>query len=143
MTSWLRALCPALLLAAVLDADPARAGGDENPSCRGIEDLRALVDCYEARYVTVDEELNRIYVALMHHLEDTGHPERKMLLREAQRAWIPLRDTDCEFAASRTNGDVAYPLVMAMCLGDTTATRTDQLLRYLTCSERDFDCLSW
>ena len=133
--SWLAAVW-------VLAAGHAWAG-EGGGTCEDIEDLDPLIACHEARYAEVDEALNRTYVALMERLEAIGHGERKPLLRESQRGWITFRDAECEFAASRTNGDVGYPLVLAKCLADMTATRTAQLRRYLACRDRDIDCLSW
>lgn len=135
------------MLACLSDAGPlstsvARAG-EGGADCAGIEALDDLIGCHETRYVEADEALNRAYVTLMERLDAIGHTERKPLLRESQRGWITFRDAECEFAASRTNGDIGYPLVLASCLADMTETRTAQLQRYLECRDRDIDCLSW
>jgi uncharacterized protein YecT (DUF1311 family) len=129
-------------VAALLASGHAHAGGG-GVACDSIAALDDLIACHETRYAEADEALNRTYVALMERLDAIGHGERKPLLRESQRGWITFRDAECEFAASRTNGDVGYPLVLAKCLADMTHTRTAQLQRYLVCRDRDIDCLRW
>jgi uncharacterized protein YecT (DUF1311 family) len=48
-------------------------------------------------------------------------------LREAQRAWIKLRDTDCVLAGFPFRGGTLEPLVVTSCHTELTEKRTEDL----------------
>jgi uncharacterized protein YecT (DUF1311 family) len=48
-------------------------------------------------------------------------------LREAQRAWIKLRDADCALAGFPFRGGTMEPLLVTSCLTELTETRTEDL----------------
>ena len=51
-----------------------------------------MLDCIGAELERQDKKLNRYYKKAMAGLDEN----RKKKLREAQRAWIKMRDADCE-----------------------------------------------
>jgi len=48
-------------------------------------------------------------------------------LREAQRAWIKLRDADCALAGFPFRGGTMEPVLVTSCLADLTEKRTEDL----------------
>lgn len=86
-----------------------------------------MIRCTVEEYDAWDARLNTAYSALMQRLE----PPRTTGLRDAQRAWIALRDADCEFAASAFEGGSMQSLVGAGCHLDYAAKRTIRLLDWL------------
>ena len=74
-------------------------------------------DTRDAEYAYHDKELNNAYKLIINQLR----PEGKVQLREAQRAWIKMRDSDCKWSFSD----------MRDCLSDRTINRTSELKRTL------------
>jgi uncharacterized protein YecT (DUF1311 family) len=67
-----------------------------------------------------DERLNTTYQTVMKGLDDAGREK----LRQAQRAWIVVRDSTCE--ANLTGGTIDR-LNVPTCRLDATIARTKQL----------------
>ena len=86
-----------------------------------------MIRCTVGEYEAWDDRLNTAYGAYMQRLE----APRDAGLREAQRAWMALRDADCDFAASAYEGGSMQPLVSAGCHRDYAARRTLLLLSWL------------
>ena len=86
-----------------------------------------MIRCTVGEYEAWDDRLNTAYGAYMQRLE----APRDAGLREAQRAWMALRDADCDFAASAYEGGSMQPLVSAGCRMDYAARRTLRLLSWL------------
>ncbi|WP_339748238.1 lysozyme inhibitor LprI family protein [uncultured Maricaulis sp.] len=86
-----------------------------------------MIRCTGEEYAAWDSRLNTAYTRYMQQL---GAP-RDEGLREAQRAWMALRDADCEFEASAFAGGSMQPLVTAACMRDYAARRTIRLLGWL------------
>lgn len=76
----------------------AEVGGDTRPD----------------EYAYVDKELNSTYTQLLNMLS----PEKQLLLRKSQKAWLIFRDLDCKWAFT------AEPLD---CLIDRTTLRVNEL----------------
>lgn len=109
-----------LLLAvpAVLHAQP--------PSC--MDEARTQMDmnaCAADDLGLADSVLNVVYAQVVAEVDSAQLP----LLREAQRAWIRLRDADCALDAAELEGGSIRPMIEMMCLADETRRRTDYLRR--------------
>lgn len=94
--------------------------------------------CIDQRHKAADTELNAVYQQITQRLK--SNPDAKKLLVSAQRAWLGFRDAECTFAASRTLGGSAYPMVVADCVTTQNIARTQALKVYLACDEGDLGC---
>lgn len=74
-----------------------------------------------------DSVLNVVYRRVSAQMDTT--PLR--LLREAQRAWIRLRDADCGVEAAEFGGGSIHPMIEMRCLARETRRRTAHLRRLL------------
>ena len=66
-------------------------------------------------------------------------PQRE-LLKKAQQAWIALRDADCAFIGSGTQGGSIQPMIVNQCLADKTNEREAYLATLMQCEEGDLSC---
>jgi uncharacterized protein YecT (DUF1311 family) len=77
--------------------------------------------------------LNRIYKAVMADMKamDQSLPPdlqgAAQTLRDAQRAWITFRDTNCRLAGYPMRGGSAEPLLIYGCLRQMTQDRSAEL----------------
>lgn len=62
-----------------------------------------MVECIGQEVQRQDARLNKAYKVLMVDLS----PDRKKQLREAQRAWLQFRDTNCGFYYDPDGGSIA------------------------------------
>jgi uncharacterized protein YecT (DUF1311 family) len=85
-----------------------------------------IMDCMDAEIKRQDQRLNQVYKALGADLSAA----RKDQLREAQRAWIKFRDTNCEFYLDPDGGTMAG-LLAADCMLRLTADRAEELASFL------------
>ena len=102
------------------------------------QDQATMTACAQQAYQASDAELNRLFHEIRQRLG--GDAETRRLLREAERAWVAFRDTECIFAASPVAGGSAYPMVYDMCLDGLTKKRVEELREYLACEEGDMSC---
>ncbi|MBT5415159.1 MAG: DUF1311 domain-containing protein [Rhodospirillaceae bacterium] len=90
-----------------------------------------MMECTDADYKTADAALNDTYREVMAKLNelDKTRPGWGLAdaLRESQRAWLPLRDRQCDWEAAFVKGGTMEPLIRLSCLSEMTAKRTDQL----------------
>lgn len=77
-----------------------------------------------------DSVLNAVYARVVAQVDSA------QLLREAQRAWIRVRDADCALDAAAYAGGSIRPMMEMMCLADETRRRT-AFLRRLVAAEDD------
>ena len=82
-------------------------------------DMRA---CIGAELARQDARLNNAYLQLQRKLE----PAAWAKLKAAQRAWIPFRNANCEFAGAQQEGTLG-PVVIGDCHLQMTARRADEL----------------
>jgi uncharacterized protein YecT (DUF1311 family) len=94
-------------------------------SCDEATTTHEMTVCEKAALDTVDEELNRVYGALQVDLDKTS----KLLLRDAQRAWIAYRDAECARIADFARGGTIAPLLALGCKTKMTADRVSELAR--------------
>ena len=83
-----------------------------------------------------DQALNDQYSATM----DALSPPSRVLLRDAQRAWIGFRDQQCRYEASAVGEGSAYPMIVYMCRERLTIERTEELRGLGHCEEGDLSC---
>ncbi|MCX8999733.1 lysozyme inhibitor LprI family protein [Rhizobiaceae bacterium BDR2-2] len=102
------------------------------------EDQTTMNNCALQAYQASDAELNRLFHEIRKRLGDD--PDKRQLLRGAERTWVAFRDAECDFTASAVTGGSAYPMVYDMCLNDLTQQRIRQFQQYLACEEGDMSC---
>ncbi|MBY6352475.1 MULTISPECIES: lysozyme inhibitor LprI family protein [Enterobacter cloacae complex] len=88
------------------------------------------------QYQAADKKLNQTYQAV---IKRAAAPQRD-LLKKAQQAWIALRDADCTFIGSGTEGGSIQPMIVNQCLAEKTAEREAFLASLMQCEEGDLSC---
>ena len=116
----------ALLLSASVLAD----------ECTNASTQTEMNTCTAQQYQAADETLNQTYQAAIKRAEA---PQRE-LLKKAQQAWIALRDADCAFIGSGTEGGSVQPMIVNQCLADKTNEREAWLATLMQCEEGDLSC---
>jgi uncharacterized protein YecT (DUF1311 family) len=97
-----------------------------------------LDKCANASFQRADHALNNAYREVVRRLG--GDEYKKRLLAVAETAWIAVRDAECKFAVSSTEGGSIYPMEYSLCLEGETQKRTKDLQAYLHCEEGDLSC---
>ena len=129
-----RTLAVVLLAGALVSFGSARADGKAD--CDNAMTQHDMNACAAELYAASDERLNRVYRVLIAKLD----ADEVAKLRQAQRAWITYRDTQCRYATRTNEGGSIYPLVWAGCLTEQTEARTKQLEAHLACVENRSGC---
>ncbi len=93
-------------------------------------------ECYNSQYQKDDQMLNETYKKVL----SLATPEQQDLLRQAQLAWIKVRDADCKFVSSGSEGGTVAPMIHSICLSDRTKERTAFLESLTQCEEGDMSC---
>lgn len=118
------ALLLVLALAAAQEEDCAE------PMSQSAMNRCAAIDFQEA-----DAELNRVWPEVLAEMrrrdryipDGDERPSSVQSLREAQRAWIVLRDAHCAVQGYEARGGTMEPLLYNGCRAATTRARTEQL----------------
>lgn len=119
-----------LIAILMLCASPLAA---ENLNCADPITQSDMNRCAHQSYLAADEDLNLAYqmaVAFAKQLDEylpEGATPAVILLRDAQRAWIPFRDKACELESTIVRGGSMQPLIHASCLERETRARTEAL----------------
>ncbi|MNB92386.1 hypothetical protein D3C75_394890 [compost metagenome] len=92
--------------------------------------------CSARQYQAADKKLNQTYQAASKRA-DTAQRD---LLKRAQQAWITLRDADCAFVGSSTEGGSIQPMIVNLCLAEKTSEREAFLASLMQCEEGDLSC---
>ncbi|QBC03247.1 lysozyme inhibitor LprI family protein [Enterobacter cloacae] len=95
-----------------------------------------LNTCSAQQYQAADNKLNQTYQAA---IKRAAAPQRE-LLKKAQQAWITLRDADCAFMGSGTEGGSVQPMIINQCLAEKTVEREAFLASLMQCEEGDLSC---
>lgn len=95
-----------------------------------------LNTCSAQQYQAADKKLNQTYQAA---IKRAAAPQRD-LLKKAQQAWIALRDADCNFIGSGTEGGSVQPMIISQCLTEKTVEREAFLASLMQCEEGDLSC---
>lgn len=127
----IRILRLAALLLACTPA-PLTAQGD-HPSCDDARTQTDMTQCAAMAYARADSALNQTYQQVLQGIE----PARKETLRAAQRAWIRMRDADCELENAEFEGGSIHPMLFALCQAHATRLRTGQLRQLLASDAED------
>ena len=106
---------------------------DECANASTQTDLNA---CTAQQYQTADKKLNQTYQAAM---KRAAAPQKE-LLKKAQQAWIALRDADCAFAGSGSEGGSVQPMIINQCMSEKTTEREAFLASLMQCEEGDLSC---
>lgn len=120
-----------LMLTALLLSQPLYA--DE---CDDASTQTALNMCTAAQYEAADKKLNQTYQEALKR----SSPQQAEMLKKAQKSWIAVRDNDCAFVGSGTEGSSGQPMVLNQCLADKTSEREAWLASLLQCEEGDVSC---
>jgi uncharacterized protein YecT (DUF1311 family) len=119
-----RTLCLAALLIILV---PAGVSAQPLPC---VDEARTQLDmntCAADALGLADSVLNVVYAQVAAQIDSVQLPH----LREAQRAWIRLRDADCELEAAAFEGGSIRPMIELMCLADETRRRAAFLREFL------------
>ena len=95
-----------------------------------------LSACAAEQYQAADKKLNQTYQAA---IKRAAAPQRD-LLKQAQQAWIALRDADCKLMGSGTEGGTIQPMIINQCLTEKTAEREAFLASLMQCEEGNLSC---
>lgn len=104
--------------------------------CANASTQAEMNSCTAQQYQAADKTLNQTYQAA---IKRADAPQRE-LLKKAQQAWIALRDADCAFIGSGTEGGSIQPMIVNQCLADKTNEREAWLATLMQCEEGDLSC---
>jgi uncharacterized protein YecT (DUF1311 family) len=104
--------------------------------CANANTQMDLNTCTAQQYQAADKKLNQTYQDV---IKRAAAPQRD-LLKKAQQAWIVLRDADCTFAASGTEGGSIQPMIINQCMTEKTVEREAFLASLMQCEEGDLSC---
>lgn len=104
--------------------------------CASASTQTDLNTCTAQQYQAADKKLNQTWQAAM---KRAAAPQRE-LLKKAQQAWIALRDADCAFAGSGSEGGSVQPMIINQCMTEKTAEREAFLASLMQCEEGDLSC---
>ncbi|PYE45319.1 uncharacterized protein YecT (DUF1311 family) [Rhizobium sp. PP-F2F-G20b] len=126
----------ALAFCLFLGAGAASAAGPDDLDCSKAMTQSDMTACSQQDYETADVALNAAYRKTMARAQamdkdfaDLGDTMVGAVeaLKTAQRAWIAYRDGQCDLAGFEARGGTMEPMLVAGCLADLTAKRTDEL----------------
>ncbi|WNY87813.1 lysozyme inhibitor LprI family protein [Leclercia adecarboxylata] len=104
--------------------------------CATASTQAEMNSCTAQQYQAADKTLNQTYQAA---IKRADAPQRE-LLKKAQQVWIALRDADCAFIGSGTEGGSIQPMIVNQCLADKTNEREAYLATLMQCEEGDLSC---
>ncbi|AXF65386.1 DUF1311 domain-containing protein [Leclercia sp. J807] len=104
--------------------------------CANASTQAEMNSCTAQQYQAADKTLNQTYQSA---IKRADAPQRE-LLKKAQQAWIALRDADCAFIGSGTQGGSIQPMIVNQCLADKTNEREAYLATLMQCEEGDLSC---
>ena len=108
---------------------PAEAACDE------AQNQQEINQCAYAEFEAADAELNKAYKQLRAAIE----PDHENALRAAQRAWVTLRDAECEFESMGWEGGSGRAMIQSACLKRMTEERSARLKVFLTCNPESYE----
>jgi uncharacterized protein YecT (DUF1311 family) len=122
-----------ILIAAATLLASAGALADE---CDNATTQSALNMCTAQQAQAADKKLNQTWQDALKR----ATPGQRELMKKAQLTWINLRDADCAFIASGTEGGSVQPMIHNQCIADKTIEREAWLASLLQCEEGDLSC---
>ena len=91
---------------------------------------------YDHELEVADAELDKVYKGAM---TQASSVRAKDALRNAERAWIKYRDSECKLETLGARGGSAYSVVAAICLTIKIRARTQELQEVLDSCKREGD----
>lgn len=120
-----------IITALLLFVSSARAG--EALTCDTATDNAEHIACADREFRAQDAELNRVYKLLLKSalgdvkpLHGYG-PLPYMALKDAQRAWVGFRDSNCHWKSTQFYGGTEQAVIMASCRAIATRDRVNEL----------------
>ena len=104
--------------------------------CANASTQLELNTCTAKQYQEADKKLNQTWQMAYKRAEGP----QQALLKKAQQAWIALRDADCAFISSGTEGGSVQPMIINQCLAEKTSEREAMLASLMQCEEGDLSC---
>jgi uncharacterized protein YecT (DUF1311 family) len=99
--------------------------------------MRQLTECVDQRLKRADADLNTVYAAVQKKIEAADQKR----LRDAERAWITFRDTECLYRiGGEHQGGTLWPMLELQCRADLTEARVKDLREQLKCPSFDLSC---
>lgn len=120
----------------------ASAGVTQKPKespCANAESTVEMGACGQYAYGYADRLLNKTYK----QLKDSLDAEGRVLLRNAQRAWVNFRDAECLHERDLARGGTMAGLLQLGCLESMTSERTAELETYKAGLEAPLDDVYW
>ncbi len=114
-------------------AGQRRALADE---CSSANTQTEMNQCAAAQYQAADKKLNDTWQQALQRAVG----KQQTLLKQAQQAWIALRDADCAFLASGAEGGSMQPMLVSQCMTDKSVERESFLASLLQCEDGDQSC---
>lgn len=118
--------------AALMIGLPVAAMAQSVDCSRAIAQVE-LTYCAEQSWMAADVDLNDAYRLArerMRQIDAALPPSQRgaeMMLRDAQRSWVPFRDAACAAEAYMMHGGSAEPMVIYGCRARLTQQRTSDL----------------
>lgn len=98
-------------------------GQKKSEPCADAQTQADMNICWGKEYKAADATLNQVYGQLMRKLDEA----EKTQLKQVEAAWLKYRDANCEFVGDQYKGGSMRPMIVAICLADTTRNRTVEL----------------
>lgn len=111
----------------------ARATPVTTSPCNNANTEAEMYDCLTAELKKSDGELNSAYKTLIDRYKADGQSTESQYysLRQAQRAWLKLRDTSCDFETYDSRLGSGFGTIYTACLLQHTQKRVEYLQWYI------------
>jgi uncharacterized protein YecT (DUF1311 family) len=107
--------------------------------CGNLKTQLDMNQCAAAQFQEVDKELNKVYTAYRHRLDEF----QKSQFRDVELAWVKYRDLSCAYQSSGVAGGSVHPLILQTCLAEKTRLRLNEITFLANCKEGDLSCPAW
>jgi uncharacterized protein YecT (DUF1311 family) len=127
----------AVLAVGMLMSGGGAAAGDPAVDCRHPGDTTYEMNvCAGRDFTAADTAMNALYKKLYAAYD----ADNKTRLQAAQRAWLKLRDSECDYETALTIGGTIHSTMVTHCNTELTLERVKRLKAQLTCEEGDMSC---
>ncbi len=127
----------AVMTAAIFVSGAGPAAGDPAVDCKNQGGTTYEMNvCAGRDFTAADTALNALYKKLYAAYD----ADNKKRLQEAQRAWLKLRDSECDYETALTIGGTIHSTMVTNCDTELTLERIKRLKAQLTCEEGDLSC---
>lgn len=122
---WMRVSAIASFICTLVVLPPVSLA--ERIDCNNPQDSRQVEDCAKQSYQTLEQDLNKVYQDLV----DMVNNQERILLAQAQKAWIQLKDLNCDFEVHPVPVESRH-LSKYKCLERMTQERITELQRQIS-----------